>query len=73
MARRTAYVMIYLEVPYEEYKTKALNNRADAEICRQVRAIARDEFSFFDLDKVRGDQDDCTHQAKIKVKQARLA
>ena len=70
MSRRTAYIIVYLEVPYEEYKTKALNNRADAEIRRQVKEIARDELSFFDLDSVRDDPDDCTHKAKIKVPRA---
>ena len=69
--RRIAYVAIYLEVPFYGYSSKAKNEKAERQIRRQVKEIARDELSFFSLDDLH--EDDCTDKSKIRVMQARLA
>ena len=76
MAKRIAYVAVYLEVPYHEYNTKAKNSKADAEIRRWVRETVQNELSFIPM-YVEKEPDgsyieDVTDKAKIKVKRARL-
>ena len=71
MARRIVRVSIELEIPYEEYKTKAMNNRAASQISRWSRDAARDHLSFIPL-YVEKEADgsyieDCTRKAKIVV------
>lgn len=71
MAKRTVRVLVELEIPYEEYKTKAQNSRADASIRRWISETARSELSFIPL-YVEKEPDgsyieDCTSKAKIVV------
>ncbi len=74
MAKRVVHVLIEVAVPYEEYSSKAKNDRAAAQICRNVREIARNELSFIPIcvDKEDGSYiEDCSSQAKIVVKRSR--
>ena len=71
MAKRTVRVLVELEVPYHEYKTKAQNNRAASQIRRWVRDTARNEFRFIPLyveKEPNGSYfEDVTEKARMKV------
>lgn len=75
MARRVVHVLVEIAVPYEEYSSKAKNDRAAAQITRHVREIAREELSFIPLciDKNADGSciEDCSGESKIVVKRSR--
>lgn len=77
MAKRIAYVAVYLEVPYEGYSSKTKNEQAERQIRRWVRETVQNELSFIPM-YVEKESDgsyieDVTNKSKIRVKHARLA
>lgn len=61
--RRIVKIICEIEVPFEEYSTKAENTKAERYIKKQIRDILFSECLFIDLP-----EGDCSKETKIKIR-----